>query len=135
MFGGPLAQSLVLLAFHFKVVKRHFPDAGEEDSRAVTDLSDATREVTAFLAGLQRLVDADDLLETFAKVTGPHLVVDVFVPHTRVYHSASLHAARNLIQDVALTRILRQIVSKFVFEHFEEDNLLLLHFCLTNPLQ
>lgn len=99
----------------------------------MTDLCDATRQVTAFFTRLQRLVYADDLLETFAEVTGPHLVVDVLVPHARVYHCASLHAARHLIEDVALTRILRQIVSKFVFEHFEEDDLLLLHF--VRPIQ
>ena len=79
---------------------------------------------------MQRLVYIDDLFVTLSKVTGPHLILDVLVPHPRVDDSFTLHAAGDLVQDVPLARILSQIVSKFVLQDFKEHDLFLLHVAL-----
>ena len=64
-----------------EVVERNLPDAGEEDLGAVTDLRYPTRQVATFFTRLQRLVYVDDLFKTLSKVTGPHLIFNVLVPH------------------------------------------------------
>ena len=64
-----------------EVVKGDLPDAGEQDLGAVADLRYSTRQVATFFTRLQRLVYIDDLFETLSKVTGPHLIFDVLVPH------------------------------------------------------
>ena len=64
-----------------EVVKGDLPDAGEQDLGAVADLRYSTRQVATFFTRLQRLVYIDDLIETLSKVTGPHLIFDVLVPH------------------------------------------------------
>ena len=65
-----------------EVVEGDLPDAGEEDFGAVADLRDSTRQIATFFTRLQRLVYIDDLIVTLSKVTGPHLILDVLVPHT-----------------------------------------------------
>ena len=126
LFALLVAVVLVLV----EVVEGDLPDAGEKDLGAVADLGYATWQIATFLTSLQGLVDVDDLLETLAEVAGPHLIFDVFVPHARVDYCFALHAARDLVQDVALACILCQVVSKFVFENFKENDLLLLHIAL-----
>ena len=64
-----------------EVVERYLPDAGKQDLGAVADLRYSTRQVATFFTGLQRFVNVDDLFETLSKVTGPHLIFNVFVPH------------------------------------------------------
>ena len=113
-----------------KVVKGDLPDAGEQDLRAVADLRYSTRQVATFFTRLQRLVYIDDLFETLSKVTRPHLIFDVLVPHTWVHDSFTLHTAGDLVQDVPLARILSQIISKFILEDFKEHDLFLLHIIL-----
>ena len=99
---------IVLIAVIFllvKEVKRYLPNAREENFRAVADFCYATRQVATFFTCLQGFVNIDDLLITLAEVAGPHLIFDVFVPHARVYYCFTLHAARDLVQDVALACI------------------------------
>ena len=60
-------------------------------------------------------------------MAGPHLIFDIFVPDARVDDCVTLHAAGDFIQDVALTRVFRQVVPKLVLEDLEEYDLLLLH--------
>ena len=124
-----LSVFLIILKL-VKVVERDLPDAGKQDFGAVTDLRYSTRQVATLFTCLQRLVYVDDLFKTLSEVTGPHLVFNVLVPHAWVHDSFTLHAARDLVQDVALTRVFRQIVSKFIFEDFKKHDLFLLHFIL-----
>ena len=88
-----------------EVVKGDLPDAGEQDLGAVADLRYSTRQVATFFTCLQGFVYIDDLIITLAEVAGPHLIFDVFVPHARVHYCFTLHAARDLVQDVALACI------------------------------
>ena len=125
-----IGQILIFFLFILllvEVVERNLPDAGEEDLGAVTDFRYPTRQVATFFARLQRFVYVDYLFKTLSKVTGPHLIFNILVPHAWVHDSFTLHAARDLVQDVPLTRVLCQIVSKFILEDFKEHDLFLLH--------
>ena len=117
----------VLVILHVEVVQRHLPDAREQDLGAVAHLGYPIGQVAALFTGLQRFVYVDDLLEAFAEVAGPHLVVYILVPDARVHDCFTLHAAGHLVQNVALACILRQVVAELVLEHLKEHYLFLFH--------
>ena len=62
-------------------------------------------------------------------MTRPHLIIKVPIPDPRIDNTATLDSAADLIQNVALTRILGQIVAKLIFHDFKEKNLFLLEHC------
>ena len=80
----------------------------------MADFGYATRQVAPLVRRLECLVDSYNLFEALAKVAGPHLVLDVFVPDSGVDDSVALHAAGDFVQDVALTGVLGQVVSELV---------------------